>query len=435
MRTELVAIALLCTIQLTTLTLSSQEGVYVQIEPRDPCIAGFPCEINVSIKNSDGTILLNKLKLTTPWGIFVKDLGLRELRNGEILRVSILTNVSIDSLEGPNFMRPELIYFVKGGVGLRSSAGNSSSILIWRPRISVTLLASPLSSNINLGEPLVLEGSYRIEGVPREFKPNLVVYVNRTPLVEKVMNSTHGLFSISVPIGVPGVHEVNLSLSYGVGQESKVFTVIVSSPYGGYSKEDLSKELNSTKKDFQFILTLYRNVVNDLIPVPKNILSNISAIDSLLAEAEARLSGNLSYDDAVRVRELLDRSKELISVSLNAITESYKGKLLSDISELREELLPIERIDESTYRNISSKLDSIEDEIESISGDNVPRMYEEISGEIEGLRELIRSRKERLLVDSVTLAAILIVMIFISIVSITTLILRSWRRVTRGEVS
>ncbi|MEM3371437.1 MAG: hypothetical protein QXO55_02315 [Candidatus Korarchaeum sp.] len=434
MRTKLVVIALLCTIQSITLPLSSQEGVYVQVEPRDPCIAGFPCEVNVSIGNSDGTILLNKLKLTTPWGIFVKDLGLRELKRGETLRTSVSINVSIDSLEGPNFMRPELTYFVKGGVGLRSSTGNSTSILIRRPRISVTLLASPLSYNVNLGEPLILEGSYRIEGAPKEFRPTLLVYVNGTPLVEKVMNSTHGLFSVSVPIGLPGAHEVNLSLLYGVGQESKVFTVVVSSPPGSYSKEDLFMELNSTKRNFQLVLTLYRNAVNDLIPVPQSILSNISAVDSLLAEAEARLSGNLSYD-AVRVGELLSRSKELISISLSTITESYRRKLLSDISELREELLPMERMDEGTYRNISSKLESIEEDIRSISSDDAPKMYREISGEIEGVRELIRSRKERLIADSLMLAAVLTVIIFVSIVSMTTLILRRWRRVAKGEVS
>lgn len=434
MRTKLVVIALLCTIQSITLPLSSQEGVYVQVEPRDPCIAGFPCEVSVSIGNSDGTILLNKLKLTTPWGIFVKDLGLRELKGGETLRTSVSINVSIDSLEGPNFMRPELTYFVKGGVGLRSSIGSSISILIQRPRISVTLLASPLSYNVNLGEPLILEGSYRIEGAPKEFRPTLLVYVNRTPLVEKVMNSTHGLFSVSVPIGLPGVHEVNLSLLYGVGQESKVFTVVVSSPPGSYSKEDLFMELNSTKRNFQLVLTLYRNAVNDLIPVPQSILSNISAIDSLLAEAEARLSGNLSYD-AVRVVELLSRSKELISISLSTITESYRRKLLSDISELREELLPMERMDEGTYRNISSKLESIEEDIRSISSDDAPKMYREISGEIEGVRELIRSRKERLIADSLMMAAVLTVIIFVSIVSMTTLILRRWRRVAKGEVS
>ncbi|MCS7102787.1 MAG: hypothetical protein NZ992_02760 [Candidatus Korarchaeum sp.] len=435
MRKELMVITLLSMVQLIAIPLSSQSGVYVQIEPRDPCTAGFPCEVNVSITNSDGTILLNKLKLTTPWGIFVKDLGLRELKGGESLRIPILINVSIDSLEGPNFMRPELIYFVKGGVGLRSSVGNSSSVLIQRLKVSVSLLASPLSYNIDLGDPLVLEGSYRVEGVPKEFKPTLTVYVNRTPLIERIMNSTHGLFSIPVPLSIPGVHEVNLTLSYGIGQESKVFTVIVSSPHRGYSKEDLFRELNSTKRDFQSLLTLYRSAINDLIPVPTSVISNMSAIDSLLAEAEAKLSSNLSYGDALRIGELLNRSKELISIGSNTIAESYRGKLLSDISGLREELSPIADVDESTYRNVSSRLDSIEEEIRSISSYNAPTMYKEISGEIERVKELIRSKREKILADVVTLAAVLMMIFFVSIISITTLILRRWRKVLRGEVS
>ncbi|MEM2811073.1 MAG: hypothetical protein QW187_04505, partial [Candidatus Korarchaeum sp.] len=71
----------------------------------------------------------------------------------------------------------------------------------------------------------------------------------------------------------------------------------------------------------------------------------------------------------------------------------------------------------------------------SISSDDAPKMYREISGEIEGVRELIRSRKERLIADSLMMAAVLTVIIFVSIVSMTTLILRRWRRVAKGEVS
>lgn len=427
---------LLCIAQASLMPVSSQEPVQIRIDPREPCIAGFPCELNVSVTNMDGTILLSKLRLATPWGLFVKDLGLRELRGGESLRIAISANVSLDSLEGPNFVRAELIYFVRGEVGLRSALGNSSSLMVQRPRLSVSLLASPLSYTIRLGEPLILEGSYRVDGIPREFRPTMIVYVNGIPAVERVMNSTHGLFSIPVPLSVPGSHEVNLTLSYGIGKESKLFTVIVSPGPAGYSREYLSRELNSTKRDFQSLLALYRSAMDDLIPLPGGILSNISAIDSLLAEAEARLGGDLSYEDALRIEELLNRSEKLISTNLKVIVESYRGKLLSELSELRGEIEALARVDEGAYRNLSARLDEIQGRVRSISpGDDVPKIYEEISGEINGLRELVRSRRERVLSDATTLAVLLLSLITISIVSITILILNLWRRSAGEEVS
>ncbi|ACB08261.1 hypothetical protein [Candidatus Korarchaeum cryptofilum] len=421
MRGKLIA-SILILLQLNPLPLLSQGGVYVQIEPREPCIAGFPCKINISISNSDGTILLHKLKLITPWGAFVRDLGLREMRAGESLKVYVVVNVSIDSLEGPNFMRPELIYFVKGDIGMKSSQGNSSAILIQRSRIAVSLLSSPLSYQISLGEPLILEGSFRVDGIPSDFYPTLRVYVDGALAIEKEMNSSSGLFSIQVPLAKPGIHEVNLSLCYLIGCESKAFSVLVREA----PKEQLSMELNSTKGYFQDLLNYYRTAVNDSIPIPGYVLSNISAIDSLIREAEAILSGNMTGDEQ-RVRDLLNRARGFISLSMKEITRAYKEALLSKLDNLRNELDSISKIDEKTYRNLSVSLDELEDRIASISPDNASKTYWDVTNRMEEMKKIVDSKRESLMSDIAKLSLVLITLLLISIVSITMLILRVWR--------
>ncbi len=426
MRGKLIA-SILMVLQLNPLPLLSQGGVYVQIEPRETCVAGFPCKINISISNSDGTILLHKLRLITPWGAFVRDLGLREMRAGESLKVSVVVNVSIDSLEGPNFLRPELIYFVRGETGMKSSQGNSSAILIQRPRITVSLLASPLSYQISLGEPLILEGSFRVDGIPSDFYPTLRVYVDGAPAIEKDMNSSRGLFSVQVPLAEPGIHEVNLSLCYLIGCESKTFSVLVREA----PKEQLSMELNSTKRYFQDLLNYYRTAVNDAIPIPGYVLSNISAIDSLISEAEGILSGNLTGDER-RVGDLLNRARGLISLSIEEITRAYKETLLSKLDNLRNKLNLVSKIDKKTYSNLSISLDELKDEIVSISPDNASKRYWDITNRMEEIEKIIDSKREGLMNDIAKLSLILIALILISIVSITMLILRVWR-VEMGE--
>jgi hypothetical protein len=425
MRGKLI-VPILMLLQLNPLPLLSQGGVYVQIEPREPCIAGFPCKINVSISNSDGTILLHKLRLITPWGGFVKDLGLREVRTGESLRVQVIVNVSIDSLEGPNFLRPELIYFVKGEIGMKSTQGNSSAILIQRPKIVTSLLASPLSYQISLGEPLILEGSFRVDGIPSDFYPTMSVYVDGVPVIEKRMDSSSGLFSIQVPLAKPGIHEVNLSLCYLIGCESRTFSVVVVEA----PKEQLSIELNSTKRYFQDLLNYYRTAVNDTIPISSYVLSNISAIDSLISEAEGILSKNISGGDQ-RAKDLLNRSRELISLTMGEITKAYRETLLSKLYDLRNELDSISRIiDEKTYREINTSLGELENEVISISPSNASKTYRDAMSEIESIKKIINSKRESLMSDVAKLSLVLVTLLLISIVSITTLILRAWR----GEV-
>ncbi len=425
MRDKLIA-SILIVLQLNPLLLLSQGGVYVQIEPREPCIAGFPCKVNISISNSDGTILLHKLRLITPWGAFVKDLGLREMRAGESLKVCVVVNVSIDSLEGPNFLRPELIYFVRGETGMKSSRGNSSAILIQRPRITVSLLASPLSYQISLGEPLILEGSFRVDGIPSDFYPTLSVYVDGVPTIEKDMNSSSGLFSIQVPLAKPGIHEVNLSLCYLIGCESKTFSVLVREA----PKEQLSMELNSTKRYFQDLLSYYRTAVNDSIPIPRYVLSNISAIDSLISEAEGILSGNMTGDEQ-RAGDLLNRARGFISLSMGEITKAYKETLLSKLDDLRNELNSISKIDEKTYRDLNVSLSELEGKIASISPDNASKTYWDVINRMEEIKKIVNSKRESLMSDIAKLSLVLITLLLISIVSITTLILRVWR----GETS
>lgn len=437
MRIErLSAIIALCMIAISSLSASSQEGVIVRIESReDPCIAGFPCELRVFILNEDGIALLSKLKLITPWGSFVKELGLRELKGGESIRVPITINVSIDSLEGPNFVRPELMYYLKGKIGIYYSAGNSSAVLVQRPKVSATLLASPLSYTLALGEPLILEGSYEVEGVPKDFNPSITVSVDGSPVIKKSMNSTRGVFSITVPIGTAGIHEVNLSLCYSLDCVSRKFSVVVGEAHAGYSKSDLLRDLNSTRRELQDLVTLYKEAVNDAIPIPSSVLQNITAVDSLLAEAEAKLSGNLTFDKAERARELLNRASDLISGTSRSILESYRRAVLSGVHDLREELNALAGVDEGAYRNFSYKLDSIEERVASISKDDAPSVYRESMKEIKEIREAIEFRREKLSRDATALALAVISLMTISMISTAMLILRKWRRSLKGERS
>jgi hypothetical protein len=191
-------------------------------------------------------------------------------------------------------------------------------------------------------------------------------------------------------------------------------------------KEQLSMEVNSTKRYFQDLLNYYRTAVNDSIPIPGYVLSNISAIDSLISEAEGISSGNMTGDEQ-RVRDLLNRSKGLVSFSMGEITRAYKEALLSKLDNLRNELDSISKIDEKTYRNLSVSLDELEDEILSISPGNASKTYWDVMNRMEGIKKIIYSKRESLMSDVAKLSLVLIFLILISIVSITTLILRVWR--------
>lgn len=430
-----VAVALLLLCLLVTpeiIEISGQSrDLAVTVEPREPCIAGFPCEINVTITNLDGPIMLDYVKLITPWGATVKNLGLRGLAANSTTVITVIVEVDRSSLEGANFIRPLVRFFKKGEIGLKTIEGNRSSILIIKPKVNATLYVVLNKEEIYVGEPLLLEGSYKIEGIPKNFRPSLSLYLDGHLCIERELNGTVGGFSFTIPVRGEGTHTLIASLCYGIGCVDESFNVTVKKMVrvvSGFSKEDLIKLLAEVKGLIVDLQGIYERAVADSIPLPEDTLVNMSIIDSKVREAESiSKEENISYSDILRARSLINQSKILIEELVRALLNAYKTAMKKKILEVEKELDDIKELNKTEYNSIRERLKELSSNTDAIDTSNASEVYSNVTAELTHLKERIASIREKATEEAKLLSAITTSLIFVAMISGATIILRKWK--------
>ncbi|GEM_PF-1279418 len=413
------------------LAQSQEAELSVTVEPRDPCVAGYPCAVNVSIANMDGIVLIDYVKLITPWGAFTRNLGLRELRPNTTMIVPIIVDVDRNSLEGPNFVRPVVRFFKKGEVGLKLVEGNASSVMVIKPRINASLIVVPQSREIALGQLLSIQVSYKVEGIPRDYSPTISVYLDGQLAMERELNGTSGEIGLSLPVEGEGNHTVIVSLCYGIGCTDRSFEVNVRRTVrviSGYNKEELEASLKKVKEERKLLQSIYERSVEEGLPIPENVLVNISIVDSKIREVEFLLSkGNISYADILRVKMLLNQSSTAISRLKERLLMTYKSKMIEMISKAMREIEEVKNVNQTEYRAMKDLLANLSAQVDKLNLTNAPDVYSNVTQELSALEERIRAIKERAAEEARLLSGVTVSLIFVAMISGATIILRKWK--------
>ncbi len=413
------------------LAQSQEADLSVTVEPRDPCVAGYPCTVNVSLANMDGMILIDYVKLITPWGAFTRNLGLRELRPNATIVVPIIVDVDRNSLEGPNFVRPVVRFFKKGEVGLKLVEGNASSVMVVKPRINATLVVVPQSREITVGQPLSIQVSYEVEGIPRDYRPTISVYLDGRLTMERELNGTSGEIGLSLPVEGEGNHTVIVSLCYGIGCTDRSFEVNVRRTVrviSGYNKEELRAALKEVKDERKLLQNVYERSVEVGLPIPEDVLINISIIDSKIREAEALLDReNISYADILRVKMLLNQSSATIARLEEELLLTYKDKIIEMISRAMGEIEEVRNINQTEYRAMKDLLTNLTSRMDGLNLTSAPDLYSNVTREISALEERIRVIKERAAEEARLLSGVTVSLMFVAMISGATIILRKWK--------
>ncbi|MDK2384493.1 MAG: hypothetical protein QI199_06785 [Candidatus Korarchaeota archaeon] len=413
------------------LTQSQEVDLSVTVEPRDPCVAGYPCTVNVSVMNTNGMILIDYVKLITPWGAFTRNLGLRELRPNTTLIVPIIVDVDRNSLEGPNFVRPVVRFFKKGEVGLKLVEGNASSVMVIKPRINATLVVVPQSREITLGQPLSIQATYEVDGVPRDYRPTISVYLDGRLSIERELNGTSGEVGLSLPVEGEGNHTLIVSLCYGIGCTDRSFEINVRRTVrviSGYNKEELRAALKEVKDERRLLQSAYERTVEAGLPIPEDVLINISIIDSKIREAEVLLDReNISYADILRVKMLLNQSSTTISRLEEDLLSMYKDKIIEMISRAMGEVEEVKNINQTEYRAMKDLLANLTSSVDGLNLTSAPDLYSNLTQEISALEERIRVIKERAAEEARLLSGMTVSLIFVAMISGATIILRKWK--------
>ncbi len=413
---------------------SQGTDLVINVEPRDPCVAGYPCEVNVSVENRDGTILLDYVKLITPWGAFTRNLGLRELRPNSTATISIAVNVDRNSLEGPNFVRPIVRYFRKGEVGLKLIEGNASSLLVVKPHVNATLLVIPQSKEISLGRPLSIQVSYSVRGVPADYKPSISVYVDGRLSMRRELNSTSGELDFSIPMspeGSEGNHTVIVSLCYGIGCIDRSFEVYVRRSVKvvpGYNKEDLTRMLEAVRAEREEVQAAYTKAVELGLPVPEDVLLNLTIVNSKIKEAESLLSQqNISYADVLKIESLLKQSSHLLSNIKDRILSLYRERIEDMLMGAREDVEKIRKVNQTEYEELIGRIVHLSSRIGDLNLTEAPDFYSNVSREVNVIEERIRALRRKAEEEARLLSGITVSLIFVAMISGATIILRKWK--------
>ncbi len=427
----IMATLLIMSLTAPILTRSQEADLSVAVEPRDPCVAGYPCTVNVSVANMNGMILVDYVKLITPWGAFTRNLGLRELRPNTTILVPIIVDVDRNSLEGPNFVRPVVRFFKKGEVGLKLVEGNASSIMVVKPHINATLVVVPESREITVGQPLPIQVNYKVEGTPRDYHPTISVYVDGRLTMEREVNGTSGEIGLSLPIEGEGNHTVIVSLCYGVGCTDRSFEVYVKKAVrviSGYNKEELKAALEKVKDRRELLQIIYEKSVERGLPIPEDVLVNISVVDSKIREAEALLNQeNMSYAGILRIKMLLNQSSTMISSLEEDLLLTYKDRIVEMISRAAREVEEVKNINQTEYRKMKDSLANLSSRVNELNLTSAPDFYSNVTQEIATLEGRIKAIKERAAEEARLLSGVTVSLIFIAMISGATIILRKWK--------
>lgn len=442
-RASAILIAAMLLLTLTPLYKARSQGgdLTVTIEPRDACVAGYSCDVNVSIRNLDGTVLLDYVKLITPWGAFTRNLGLRELRPDSTILVPILVNVDRNSLEGPNFVRPIVRFYKKGEFGLKLIEGNASSILVTRPRINASLLAVPQSHELYVGSPLTVDIDYEVSGIPRGYNPSLSVYIDGHLEIKRKLNGTSGGTRLSVPVGDEGNHTVTVSLCYGIGCMDKSFEVVVKKKVvvvSGYDQERklLNTSLGKLKEKREILRAIYKRAAEDGLPIPEDLLANFSMLDYNIKNVESIVAErNISYVDIVRAKMLLNQSSIIVSNLERGLLGIYRNRLIDLIEAVKRRTESIRNLNRTEYLKLKDYLNRMEESIDELNLSSISDSYLNIRRELESIDRKIATVKERATEEAHLLSWITASLIFVAMISGAIVILRKWKlQLLRSEV-
>ncbi len=403
----------------------------IKINSESSCIAGFPCYVNVTVKSLDGSVLINYIKLVTPWGAFIRNLGFRELDANSTIQVSIPVNVSRNSLEGPNFIIPFIEYFKRGEVGLKTIEGNRTSLFVVKPKVNATMYITLNKRELYIGEILRINGSYEIKGIPRNYKPSLLIYLNNKLQLRKKLNGTLGDFQAFISPKSEGNFTLNVSLCYGIGCISREYSIIIKKIVkiiSEFNKSALSDSLKRVNKIEDNLEELYKNAVSDSIKLPEGILINMSIISSKIRNAELILKKeNISYSDILEMQKLLNQSKSMITEVSKEIVESYKRSMYERILKLEDELSGVSSINKTKFRTIREELNDLSDMVNKANSTNVPLIYSNVTKELNDLSSEIMRLRERAIQEAKLLSAIVSSVIFVAMISGAIIILREWK--------
>ncbi len=410
--------------------LAQNNDLSIEIKSENSCIAGFQCFLNVTVKNLDGSVLLNYIKIVTPWGVFIRNLGFKKLDTNSTIQVSIPVNISRNSLEGPNFIIPFIEYFKRGEIGLKTIRGNRTSLFVVRPKVNATMYVTLSKEEPYVGEILHINGSYMIRGIPENFKPSLSIYLGDQLQLRKELNGTSGDFRIFISPKNEGNFTLNVSLCYGIGCINRKFNLTVKKMVkiiSGFNKSSLADSLKKVNEMKANLDELYKEAISDSISLPKDMLANISIISSKIKEIERILKRNISYSDILEAQKLLNQSKEMISKMSSEIIESYKGVMQRRISRLEDKLNGISNINKTEYKIIGERLKNISNTVNKINSTNIPSIYSNVTKELNSLDSKVMELKDRAMQEAKLLSAIISSLIFIAMISGAIIILRKWK--------
>jgi len=417
-------------------TSAQDNDISLEVEAEDPCVAGFGCHVNITIRNYDGLILVDFVKITSPWGVFAEKVGWKEMKKNSRLVVTMTIKIDRNALEGPAPLIPSIKYYKKGKLGLNTIEGNRSFIMIIKPKINATLFVLPSKEETYVGETLEIEGSYKVEGVPEGFNPSLLLYIDEQLQIERQLNGTVGSFSLSIPMKKEGNRSFMVSLCYEVGCVDKKFNVVVRRPVkviSGYGKDEIIKMLNEVRGIRAELQDIYESAVNNSVALREDTLLKMALIDSKIREVSKLLNkSELSYSDVIRGIETLNQSKEMMGEVIGSIVESYKGVMRRRYSKVVEEFDKVKDIvNQTDLRIIEKRLEKVSELVNSSTKENITQIYLNVTSELDSIEYYIKSIREKTLEEAKLLSAITSSLMFIAMISGVTVILRKWKSLLR----
>ncbi len=433
-----IAVLVLMTLVIAQLspTLARDSDISLEVEAKDPCIAGFKCRVNITIRNYDSLILVHSVRITSPWGVFTEKIGWKEMKENSKLVVTMTVKIDRNALEGPAPLIPSIKYYKRGKLGLNTLEGNRSFIMVIKPKINATLFVLPNKEEAYVGETLEIEGSYKVEGVPEGFNPSLLLYIDEQLQIERQLNGTIGSFSLSMPMKKEGNHSFVVSLCYEVGCVDKKFNVIVRRPIkivSGYGKDEIIKMLNEVRGIRAELQDIYESAVNNSVALREDTLLKIALIDSKIREVSKLLNkSELSYSDVVRGIETLNQSKKMINEVIDSIVESYREMMRRRYSRVIEEFDRVRNIvNQTDLRSTERRLEKVSGLINNSTRENITQIYLNVTSELDSIEYYINSIRKKTLEEAKLLSAITASLMFIAMISGVTVILRKWKSLLR----
>ncbi len=429
MKAKLLPLLLL---SLITLNFTTQSDIIVKLIQEEPCLSGFNCTITLRVINMDGNIKLAYARLITPWGSFPKKLNWISLGPGDKVDVRIPVRVDRSALPGHSMVTPVIAYLKEGEIGFNYFQGNTSLVLVRKPKINVSIYISPVKDKFVEGEPISLIANYVVRGIPEGIPLNLYIALDQEQIEEFLLKEDSGNLTFSLPSPGAGDHNITLKLCYQIGCTSKnVIVKVEKKSVTLVDKGPALEEIKSAKREFEEAYDLYMIASNDTLPLDvENITSMLALADSSLKEAE-----KIILNESITLAEVLN-AKEKAEYSRN-ISLRVKSLILRSYNEaIRTRVETINRILNESYRILradkvkeyKAKIDSIWEEFRtSLERGDPSSAYRKAIRALEGLQEDISTDVQEARREAQSIMVIMVPLLLIIMVSTTTIIIRLWR--------